>query len=121
MKQLRPLIALCALVVAAASAPAPATAQETGDPIQGLVTELRGELDRAEQVRLIDPWFLRDLRKLLDRYDWPWQNRLLSDDFSGRGARAEVGATWRPYDHIGFFGGLYAISADLKLDDEDGI
>ncbi len=85
MKQLRPLIALCALVVATASAPAPATAQETGDPIQGLVNELRGELDRAEQERLIDPWFLRDLRKLLDRYDWPWQNRLLSDDFSGRG------------------------------------
>jgi hypothetical protein len=85
MKPIRPLIALFALGVAAASVPAPATAQESADPVQGLVNELRGELDRAEQERLIDPWFLRDLRKLLDRYDWPWQNRLLSDDFSGRG------------------------------------
>ena len=41
------------------------------------------------------------------------------DDFSGSGFRAEVGATWRPYDHIGFFGGLYAIYADLELNDED--
>jgi hypothetical protein len=85
MKPIRPLIALFALGVAAASVPAPATAQESADPVQGLVNELRGELDRAEQERLIDPWFLRDLRELLDRYDWPWQNRLLSDDFSGRG------------------------------------
>ncbi len=85
MKTLRPLIALFALVVAAASDPAPATAQESGDPIQGLVSELRSELDRAEKERLIDPWFLRDLRRLLDSYDWPWQNRILSDDFSGRG------------------------------------
>ena len=85
MKTLRPLIALFALVVAAASAPAPATAQESADPIQGLVSELRSELDRAEKERLIDPWFLRDLRRLLDSYDWPWQNRILSDEFSGRG------------------------------------
>ena len=42
-----------------------------------------------------------------------------ADDFAGSGARAEVGATWRPYDHIGFFGGLYAIYADLEINNED--
>lgn len=55
------------------------------DQVQNLVNELRQELDRGERDRLVDPWFLRDLRSLLERYDWPWRKEILSDDFSGQG------------------------------------
>ncbi len=64
----------------------PATADKK---LQSLVKELRGELDRGERERLIDPWYLRDLRNLLGRYENPWNKRLFSDDFSGRGPQPD--------------------------------
>ncbi len=96
MKSLRMIMALFALAAGAALLPAPAAAQgspESGDDLQALVRDLRGELDRAEKERLADPWFIRDVRKLLDRYDFPWQTRLLSDDFSGPGPGPD--SPWR--------------------------
>ncbi len=95
MKLDRALIPLFALGIAVVS---PAAGQEqgapgSGDQVQPLVDELRRELDRAERERLADPWFLGNLREILDRYDWPWQKRILYDDFSGRGPGAD--APWR--------------------------
>lgn len=30
----------------------------------------------------------------------------------------EAGVTWRPFDRVGFFGGLQAVFGDLNLDNE---
>lgn len=38
-----------------------------------------------------------------------------SGNLEGLGIRADAGATWRPYDHVGFFAGLKAIYVDLEL------
>lgn len=78
-----------ALLFAATCFPSTASPGE----VQTLVDEIRAELDRAEQERLADPWFLRDLRGILDRYDRPWQSRLLDDDFSGQGPGPD--APWK--------------------------
>ena len=69
------------------------TAQAGGGDAAALVEEIKKQLDRGEKERLADPWFLRDLRAILDRYDWPWRVRLLSEDFSDRGPRPP--APWR--------------------------
>ena len=79
--------AIGAIVQLAGAAPAAAQAGglDGGDRLQALIKELKSQLDRGERERLIDPWFLRDLRGTLRNYEWPWSKRLLADDFSGRG------------------------------------
>ncbi len=79
---------------------APASAQTndsgsaTGDnPVRQLIDEITREIERAEQERLADPWWLRDLRNVLARYDYPWQVSIFSDDFSGRGPAPD--APWK--------------------------
>ena len=69
----------------------PASAQDLGggDKLQALIEELKTQLERGEKERLIDPWYLRDLRKTLRRYEYPWGKRLFSDDFSGRGPQPD--------------------------------
>lgn len=62
----------------------PATAQEP-DQLRSLIDDLNTLLDKGEKERLADPWYLRDLRSLVSKYDWPWQTRLFSDDFSTQG------------------------------------
>lgn len=57
----------------------------TGD----LVRELNNLLEKGEKERLIDPWFLRDLRNVIGRYDRPWSQVLLRDDFSARGPQPD--------------------------------
>ncbi len=91
-------LALC-LVAAGGLAAQPATAQNWrspderpgaqsgGDTTRALIDELRRLIERGEQERLADPWYLRDLSALADRYDWPWRARVLSEDFSDRGPR----------------------------------
>ncbi len=92
MKHLRSVIAclaFAALAVGATIWSGPVAAQTdaaAGDPqLRTLLKELNEQLDRGERERLIDPWYLRDLRKVLGRYENPWDKRLFSDDFSGRG------------------------------------
>jgi len=53
--------------------------------LRKLLDELAVQLDRAEKERLADPWFLRDLRDIVAKYDNPWRVKLLYDDFSARG------------------------------------
>ncbi len=51
------------------------------EQVQKLVDELRALTDEADRNRAADPRFLRDLRGLARRYDYPWRVRLVSDDF----------------------------------------
>ena len=94
-----PASGLVTLVAVGLVAAAPATAKEWrapddrpgtqsgGDTTRALIDELRQFIERGEKERLADPWYLRDLRAMVDRYDWPWRVRLLSEDFSERGSR----------------------------------
>ncbi len=86
-------LALAAMAVGATTWSGPAAAQSKpagGDEqLEKLIKELKGELKRGERDRLIDPWYLRDLRKVLGRYENPWGKRLFSDDFSGRGPQPD--------------------------------
>jgi hypothetical protein len=78
-----------ALVVAPAAAqtwaPPDQQVAQAGDSDKALIDELRTLIERGEKERLADPWYLKDLRALVDRYDWPWRVRILSEDFSARG------------------------------------
>ena len=90
-------LALAAIAVGAATSSGPAAAQSApagGDrQLEKLIKELEGELERGERDRLIDPWYLRDLREVLRSYENPWGKRLFSDDFSGRGPQPD--APWQ--------------------------
>ncbi|RME32426.1 MAG: hypothetical protein D6786_10620, partial [Gammaproteobacteria bacterium] len=59
-------------------------AGQAGDDasLRSLIDELNRQIERAERNRLADPWFLRDLRELVRRYDYPWRTPVLHDDFS---------------------------------------
>ena len=96
MKQFRSVIACLVLAAFAAGAtiwggPAAAQTEPAAEDSQlkALIEELSSQLDRGEKERLIDPWYLRDLRKVLGRYENPWDTILFSDDFSGRGPQPE--------------------------------
>ena len=99
MKFLRTLImavGLGALVVGVTDplSPAAAQSQPTGErQLQDLIKELKTQLQRGERERLIDPWFLRDLRETIGRYEYPWVKRLFSDDFAGQ-ADINAPAEW---------------------------
>lgn len=68
------------------------TAQED-TRLHELTKGLNELLDKGERQRLADPWFLKDLRDLVNRYHRPWSRMLLSDDFSARGPEPQ--APWR--------------------------
>ncbi len=55
--------------------------QGGGGQMRELIDELRRLTDEADRARAADPVFLRDLRALASRYDNPWRQRLVSDDF----------------------------------------
>ncbi len=90
-------LALAAIAAGATTGSGPAAAQsesaDGGKRLQALIKELRGEFARGERKQLIDPWYLRDLHKALERYENPWARRLFSDDFSGR--EPEPDPPWR--------------------------
>ena len=81
----QPLVAAAVILVVAA----PAFAQSAGaGDMDALVDEVRRMVDKGERERLADPWFLKDLRALIDRYDNPWRSSILDEDFSARGPAA---------------------------------
>jgi hypothetical protein len=90
-----PRVLTVSLAVLALGAAAPVMAQswtppdqqvaQAGEPDKALIDELRTLIERGEKERLADPWYLKDLRALVDRYDWPWRVRIMSEDFSARG------------------------------------
>jgi len=66
-------------------ASAPAQSDAGGGDINQLIDEVNVLLEKGERERLADPWFLRDLRSVVEKYDYPWRQRILHDDFSGPG------------------------------------
>ena len=96
MKNFRSAIACLALAAFAAGAtilsgPAAAQTEPAAEDqqLKALLKELGEQFDRGEKERLIDPWYLRDLRKLLGRYENTWDTVLFTDDFSGRGPQPD--------------------------------
>ncbi|MCH8092954.1 MAG: hypothetical protein IIC57_11495 [Proteobacteria bacterium] len=53
----------------------------SNEQVQKLVDELRALTEEADRNRAADPRFLRDLKGLARRYDYPWRVRLVIDDF----------------------------------------
>jgi len=52
------------------------------DQLRELLDELKAMLRDARNSRAADPRFLRDLRKLVDRYDPQWGRAVFMDDFN---------------------------------------
>ena len=48
---------------------------------QNLLKDLKTLVDEAEKARAADRLFLKDLRDLMARYERPWSDRVLFDDF----------------------------------------
>ena len=89
-------LGILALVLGLAAPVRPALAEPQASDrarLQGLIDELEEQLERGERERLNDPWFLRELRRTIGRYDNPWSRPLFSDDFSGRAP--EPAPPWR--------------------------
>ncbi len=63
------------------------------EPVQQLVDEINQQIERASKERLADPWFLKDLQQILAKYDNPWEQIILKDDFSARGPAPD--APWQ--------------------------
>jgi len=85
------VLAVALSLAASRAGPARAQAPDAagGPDIQALIDTLKKQLDRGERDRLIDPWFLRDLRQTLSSYEYPWRKRIFEDDFSGRGPQPD--------------------------------
>ena len=89
--------ALYLIVFLAAMSPASASAQSSsGGDINQLIDEINVLLEKGERERLADPWYLRDLRNVIDKYDYPWRERILYDDFSG--SETIPGSPWKVTD-----------------------
>ncbi len=56
-------------------------AERGSDDLQKMVDELRALVDQAAAARAADFRFIRDLRELVRRYEWPWRERIFYDDF----------------------------------------
>jgi len=67
------------------SQPGFGTPNKSDERLRELTGSLNKMLDEGERKRLADPWFLKDLRDLVNRYHNPWSKVILSDDFSARG------------------------------------
>lgn len=94
MRAVLVIIVGLALAAGLGSAPSAEAADDRDTArLQELTRSLIELLDRGARERLADPWYLRDLRDLIERYHWPWGRILLSDDFSTRSPRPA--APWR--------------------------
>jgi len=50
--------------------------------VQSIVDELKGLSQKARQERSADRWVLDSLDGLIRDYDWPWQKRLIVEEFA---------------------------------------
>lgn len=82
IRNLAAALLLCTSVVVAAQAQTSRySAVDRSDELQELVDRLRVLVDEADSARAADRRFISDLRDLVQRYDWPWKNRIIFDDF----------------------------------------
>lgn len=81
----QPCRALYLILLLAGGIPGAASAQSDsgGGDINQLIDEINELVEKGERERLADPWFLHDLRTVVDKYDYPWRERILYEDFSG--------------------------------------
>ncbi|SDG56958.1 hypothetical protein SAMN05216241_1262 [Limimonas halophila] len=89
-----PLRWFCTLAAAgvALAVAVPAGAQEAGpgpERTQKLIEELRSLLDRAEEKREADPWLIRDMREVIDKYAFPWTSTVYARTLTGNGGLPE--------------------------------
>lgn len=70
------------MVFALAGATGSLSAAEADGKVQQLVDQLRSLTDKARQQRAADRWLLNAMEDLVARYDWPWRDSLLEEDFS---------------------------------------
>lgn len=68
------------LAIAVALLPLGALAADNSN--QALIDELRQLADKAREQRAADRWLQRALDDLVMRYDWPWRQELVFDDFA---------------------------------------
>ncbi len=59
----------------------PGSGQAADASTQNLLKDLKTLVDEAEKARAADRLFLKDLRDLMARYERPWSDRVLFDDF----------------------------------------
>ncbi len=57
-----------------------AAADDT-DRMDQMIDELEALMDKAENQRLADPWFIQDVRDVLRKYDWPWSRTVYQQRF----------------------------------------
>jgi len=50
--------------------------------LQELIDKINKLVDEAERARAADPIFMRDIRELTRIYDWPWRQKLFSEQFA---------------------------------------
>lgn len=77
MKALQ-IIILSSLFIAGSAVAAPVTAS---DKTQQIVNELKRLTEQAERDRSASHRFIDQLEALIARYEWPWQRRVLFDNF----------------------------------------
>jgi len=89
MKLMRLLAAFTLL--AASSATVAATDNEE---LQSLVDQLKALTQKARQQRAADRWLLNAMEDLAAKYDWPWRDELVYEDFSDGDFRQDP--QWQP-------------------------
>lgn len=52
------------------------------EQLQTLVDQLKGITEKARNERAADRWLLSALEELVERYNWPWRDQLLMEEFS---------------------------------------
>ncbi|MEX0921474.1 MAG: hypothetical protein WD489_08050 [Rhodovibrionaceae bacterium] len=88
-----------AIAVLAIGFAAPALAQqgEEEQRLDALIGELQSLIERGEEKREADPWFLQDLKDLVRKYDWPWQVVLYDQSFLELGDN-DLPPGWKPLE-----------------------
>ena len=56
--------------------------QDNQSTMQKMIDELNQLIDDADKARAADRTFIRDLRDVVNQYDWPWRKTLLEEDFT---------------------------------------
>lgn len=79
---MRTVLAFISLVFISASASPAFSADSENEELQSLVDQLQDISVKARKERAADRWLLNALEDLVERYNWPWRNELLAEDFS---------------------------------------
>ncbi len=77
MRLVRYIICLTLLI-----SPPAFAADSENEELQSLIDQLKTITGKARQQRAADRWLLNDLEDLVARFDWPWRDELLTEDFS---------------------------------------